>query len=110
MSRWTRSSWTGGPGLRLRPRFLANTDQIPCSEHSRWTRFSPDGDPGPGELVGDEPVSEGGVVVMDVQRGVDEVGVVPVPITARLGPPPVEGLLREAEHPTGHRHGGPVSG
>ncbi len=27
-SRSTRSSWTGGPGLRFRPRFFENTDQI----------------------------------------------------------------------------------
>jgi hypothetical protein len=39
--RSTKSSWTGGPALRLRPRFLAKIDQIRCWEHSRVTRFSP---------------------------------------------------------------------
>jgi hypothetical protein len=39
--RSTRSSCTGAPALRFRPRFLANTDQIRCCEHSRATRFSP---------------------------------------------------------------------
>ena len=34
--------------------------------------------PGVGELVGDEPVAELGVVVVDVDGGVDQVGVVPV--------------------------------
>jgi hypothetical protein len=36
------------------------------------------GDPDAGELVGDEPVAELRVVVVEVDRGVDEVGVVPV--------------------------------
>ncbi len=36
-SRYTMSSWTGGPGLRFRLRFLENTDQIRCSRHSSWT-------------------------------------------------------------------------
>jgi hypothetical protein len=40
-SRSTRSSCTGGPALRVRPRFFAKTDQIRCWEHSRATRFSP---------------------------------------------------------------------
>jgi len=39
--RSTRSSCTGGPDLRVRPGFLAKTDQIRCWEHSRATRFSP---------------------------------------------------------------------
>ena len=34
-SRSTRSSWTGGPGFRFRPRFLENTDQMPWSPHKR---------------------------------------------------------------------------
>ena len=34
------------------------------------------GDPQAGELVGDEPVAELGVVVVDVDRGVDQVRVV----------------------------------
>jgi hypothetical protein len=38
--RSTRSSCTGGPALRVSPRFLANTDQIRCYEHSRAIRFS----------------------------------------------------------------------
>lgn len=28
-SRSTKPSWTGGPGLRFRPRFFEKTDQIP---------------------------------------------------------------------------------
>ena len=39
-TRWSRSSCTGGPAFRFRPRFLANTDQIRCCEHSRQTRRS----------------------------------------------------------------------
>jgi hypothetical protein len=37
----TRSSCTGGPARRVRPFFLANTDQIRCMEHSRATRLRP---------------------------------------------------------------------
>jgi hypothetical protein len=33
-----------------------------------------------GELVGEEPVAERGVVLVDIEDGVDEVGVVPVPL------------------------------
>ncbi len=35
-----RSSWTGGPGLRLWPRFLECSEKIRWAEHSRATRFS----------------------------------------------------------------------
>jgi len=38
--RSTRSSWTGGPALRVRPRFLAKTDQMPYSDQMRHTRRS----------------------------------------------------------------------
>ena len=38
--RWTRSSWTGGPGRRPVPRFFEWTDQMRCKEHSRCTLFS----------------------------------------------------------------------
>jgi hypothetical protein len=68
------------------------------------------GDPDAGELVGDEPVAELGVVVVDVDRGVDEVGVVPVALADRVRAPLVEGLLGEPEHPTGHRDRDPVGG
>jgi hypothetical protein len=37
----SRSSCTGGPALRFRPRFFQCSDQIRCSEQSRCTRFSP---------------------------------------------------------------------
>ena len=38
--RCTRSSWTGGPALRFRPRFFEKCDQILCWEDSRHTRRS----------------------------------------------------------------------
>ena len=59
--------------------------------------------PAPAQLVGDEPVAELGVVVVDVDRGVDQVRVVPVALRDRVGLPLVERLLGEAEHPAGHR-------
>jgi hypothetical protein len=67
-------------------------------------------DPVPSQLVGDEPVAELGIVVVDVNRGVDQVRVVPVPMADRVGPPPVERLLGEAEHPAGHRDRDAVGG
>ena len=79
-SRSTRSSCTGGPGRRLRPRLRAWTDHSRCWVHSRLTRLRPALDAAGGELVGDEPVAELGVVVVDVDRGVDQVRVVPVPL------------------------------
>ncbi len=63
-----------------------------------------------GELVGDEPVAELGVTPMDVDCGVEQVRVVPVPLRHRPGPPGLEGLLAELQHPTGHRDGDPVIG
>src|SRR3712207_9050478 len=45
------------------------------------------------QLVGDEPVAEGRVVVVDVVGGVDQVRVVPVPLADRVGAP-----LRSEEH------------
>jgi hypothetical protein len=63
-----------------------------------------------GQLVSDEPVAELRIVVVDVDRGVDQVCVVPVPLTDRGGLPLVEGLLGEAEHPTGHRDGDLLGG
>jgi len=34
-----------------------------------------------GELISDEPVPVTGVVGMDVEGGVDQVGIVPIPLT-----------------------------
>jgi hypothetical protein len=63
-----------------------------------------------GEFVGDEAVAELGVVVVDVDRGVDQVGVVVVAVADWFGLPPVEGLLGGAEHLAGHRDGDVVVG
>ncbi len=105
-SRSTRSSWTGGPGLRSGAALPGvHREQIRCWVHSRLTRFRQALHAPVGELVGDEPVAELGVVVVDVDRGVDQVRVVPVPLGDRVGAPLVEGLLGEAEHPAGHRDG-----
>jgi predicted transcriptional regulator len=48
-----------------------------------------------GEFVGDEPVSEGGIVVVDVPSGVNQMGIRQIP---------------ESQHPAGHRHGNAVGG
>jgi len=34
-----------------------------------------------GELISDEPVPVAGIVDMDVEGGVDQVGIVPIPLT-----------------------------
>ena len=44
-SRSTRSSCTGGPGLRLRPRLRVWTDHSRCKVQSRFTRFRPAASP-----------------------------------------------------------------
>ena len=62
------------------------------------------------EFVGDEAVAESRVVPMDVDDGVHQVGVVPVPLRDWVPELLVEGLGGEAEHPTGHRHGDALDG
>jgi hypothetical protein len=56
------------------------------------------------ELVCDEAVAELGVLVMDVDDGVDQMGVFEITQRAGLALPLVEGLGREAEHPAGQPH------
>jgi hypothetical protein len=46
--------------------------------------------PGELQLIGDEPVAELGVVSVDVDDGVDQMRVVPVPLRDRVGEPLVE--------------------
>jgi hypothetical protein len=62
------------------------------------------------ELVVDEPVAEGRVVMVDVECCVDQVRVVPVAFAHRVGLPLVEDLLGEAQHPAGHRNGDLLGG
>ena len=50
-----------------------------------------------GELVGDEPVAELGIVVVDVDCGTNQVGGVVVTLADRLGLTLVERLLEEAK-------------
>ncbi len=62
------------------------------------------------QLVGDEAVPECRVGIVDLQRGLDQVGVGPVPCAHGVGLPLVEGLRRELEHPAGHHDGDTVRG
>jgi hypothetical protein len=64
----------------------------------------------PFELIGDEPVAELRVVVMDLERGMDEVRIVPVPLRDGVGIPLVVGLLAEPEHPAGLHDGDALVG
>ena len=94
--RCTWSSWIAGRGL-ARARTLADhrghtvlvaepPDPVLAGvDHARVS----------GQLVGDEPVAEFRVVAVDVEDGVDQVRVVPVPVADRVGVPCVEGLCRE---------------
>ena len=97
-------------GLAVQPAFLGvhrpqpllsaqPADPVPARPHAAT-----------GEFVGDEAVAEFRVVVVDVDRGVDQVRVVPVTLADRIGLPLVEGLLRKAEHPAGHRDWDVISG
>ena len=52
------------------------------------------------KFVGDEPVSELWVVAMNIEDRVDELGVGTIAIRARIFPPLVKALRREAEHST----------
>lgn len=67
-------------------------------------------DAGPGEFVGDEAVAEFRVVVVDVDRRVEQVRIGPVPVGHRARAPSKVGLLAETEHPAGHRDGNTVDG
>ena len=64
----------------------------------------------PREFIGDEAVSERRIVVVDIQGGVDQVRIRPVPFRHRACSPPVIALLAEFQHPAGHRHGDTVGG
>jgi hypothetical protein len=68
------------------------------------------GDPGIGQLVGQEPVPERGVVLVDLVQRVDRVRVVVVPLRHRLVEPLVVPLDREAQHPARHRDRHPDAG
>ena len=109
--RWTRSSWTAGPGrLQCLAALLRGRRPDPV------LRAQP---PDPAfahvvarslELVGDEAVAELGVVGVDVDDGVDQVGVVESRWQIGSAAPLVEGLGGEAEHPAGQPHREPLGG
>src|SRR6185312_11178115 len=70
----------------------------------------PGGDTAGGQLVSDEPVAERRVIGVDIQGGVDQMCLIPVPVADRALLPRIEGLLGEAQHPAGHRDRDTVSG
>ena len=63
-----------------------------------------------GELIGDEPVAQCGVVFVDLEDDVEQVGVVPVPLADRVGQPLVVALPGQPQDPQRHRdrHPDPV--
>ena len=78
--RATRSSWTGWPWRAVGARFAGVAAEQALLGAQSVDAVAASGNPDAGELVGDESVAELGVVVVDVDRGVDEVGVVPVSV------------------------------
>jgi len=62
------------------------------------------------EVIGDESVSQRRIVAVRIDRCVAQVRVRPVAIGRQVGTPPIEGLLREAQHPAGHRDRDPIVG
>jgi hypothetical protein len=63
-----------------------------------------------GEPVGEEPVAERRVVLVDIEDGVDEVGVVPVPLGHGAFEPLEVPLGRQAQDPARHRDRHPDAG
>ena len=63
-----------------------------------------------GQLIGDEPIPERRIVDVNIDRGVDQLRLIPVPLRDRIGEPPVIGLLGELQDPARHRDGDAVGG
>lgn len=55
-------------------------------------------------LVGDEPIPERRLVRVSTECGVHQVSVVPIALRDRVASPFEECLLRETQHPAGHRN------
>jgi hypothetical protein len=106
----TRSSWTGGPALRLTPQLLGEDAQDPLRRTQPVDPVLARTDTPGGQLVGDEPVAESRVVGVDVESGVDQMRVVPSTLRDRALFPFVERLGGEAEYPLCHRDRDTVSG
>ena len=106
-SRRTGSSRTGGPTRRLLPRRFADE----CAEDLVLRTRPPHpplrrSKPSLGELVGDEPVPERGIVGMHVDRRVDQVRIIPVPARDRiLQPPGSRAVSRTSAPDTSPRRG-----
>ena len=60
------------------------------------------------EVVGDQPVAEFRIVPVHIDSGVDQVRLVPFPLTDRVRPPGVVRLFGEPQNPTGDGDGDPV--
>jgi len=63
-----------------------------------------------GELISDEPVPVTGIVDMDVEGGVDQAGIVPIPLTDRGLEPLVVPLGRKPQDPARHHDRHPDAG
>jgi len=79
-------------------------------EHSRQTMFSDAVMPASASSSVREPVAECGVVLVDAQRDIDGMGVVPVPLRDWIFEPLVVPLGREPQHPARHRDRHPDAG
>ena len=111
-SRWTRSSWTGGPGpcRSCRASSCRTRSTSRCPSRSATPSGSPSTAAGVAGLVGEEPVAELRVVAVGVEQRVGPVGRLELGVGDRAGQPAVVGLAGELEHPARHRDGDPVAG
>ena len=98
------------PGTGAQAAFLG--ERTPDSLHGAQTLHPvlPGGMAEVGQFVGDEPIAEFRVVGVDVERGVDQMCVIPVMLRHGIFAPLIERLLRKAEDPAGHRDGDTVGG
>ena len=60
------------------------------------------------DLVRDEPIPKPGIIAVQIERGVGEVGVFPVALRDGVCSPLAEGLLDKTQHPAGHRDWNPI--
>ena len=96
--------------MRFRPRFFGEDRPDALLGAQPGDSVLADRETAFAQFVGDEPVAEDWVVAVDVDRGVDQVRVVPVALADRVGAPLVERLLGEAGYPAGHRDRDAVGG
>ena len=125
-SRWTitvslRVRWADGKSMQFQKPCLSEAYLLKCWEHKDdsfglavWSAITgteplqlaqsldpvlTSGDALLGQVVGDQPVAQAGTLCMHVDRGVDQVRIVPVTLEDRIREPLVVGLSGETHPP-----------